>query len=153
MAEIKRATEDEIDLIELFEILWNSKLFILTVTIFATIVGFAYAQFSKPIHVPNYKITVPYVYNLQSIGSSNEAKMNFIIDPTWAMTDTQFEQSDHKPNDPEFYANALNKVNDVLTGEVLAEAQVELAFMKTAMTEMVQLASSETFMSNLQLLP
>ena len=64
MSEIKRATEDEIDLIELFEILWNSKLFILTVTIFATIVGFAYAQFSKPIYVPNYKITVPYVYTL-----------------------------------------------------------------------------------------
>jgi capsular polysaccharide biosynthesis protein len=148
MSEIKRATEDEIDLIELFEILWNSKLFILTATIFATIVGFAYAQFSKSIYVPNYKITVPYVYTLQSIGSSNEAKMNFIIDPTWAMTDTQFEQSDHKPNDPEFYASALNKVNDVLTGEVLAEAQGELAFMKTAMTEMVQLASSETFISN-----
>lgn len=81
------------------------------------------------------------------------AKMNFLIDPTWAMTDTQFEQSDHKPNDPDFYANALNKVNDVLTGEVLEETQGELAFMKTAMTEMVQLASSETFMSNLQLLP
>ena len=148
MSGIKRATEDEIDLIELFEILWNSKFFILTVTIMAAIVGFAYAQFSKPIHVPNYKITVPYVYTLQSIGSSNKSKMNFIIDPTWAMTDTQFEQIDHKPNDPEFYANALNKVNDVLTGEVLAEAQGELAFMKTAMTEMVQLSSSETFMSN-----
>ena len=41
MSERKRTTDDEIDLIELFEILWNSKLFILTVTIFATIVGFA----------------------------------------------------------------------------------------------------------------
>ena len=148
MAEMKLTTDDEIDLIELFEILWNGKLFILTVTILATIVGFAYAQLTKPVYVPKYKITVPYVYTLQSIGSSNEAKMNFIIDPTWAMTDTQFEQSDHKPNDREFYANALNKMNDVVTGEVLAEAQGELAFMKTAMTEMVQLASSETFMSN-----
>ena len=146
MSEIKRSTEDEIDLIELFEILWNRKLFILTVTIFATIFGFAYAQFSKPVYVPNYKITVPYVYTLQSIGSSNEAKMNFIIDPTWAMTDTQFEQSDHKPNDPEFYANALNKVNDVLTGEVLAEAQGELAFLEAAMQEMPDLSSSEAVM-------
>ena len=148
MAEIMLTTDDEIDLIELFEILWNSKLFILTVTILATIVGFAYAQFSKPIHIPNYKITVPYVYTLQSIGSSNESKMNFIVDPTWAMTDTQFEQSAHKPKDPVTYTSALNKVNDVLTNEVLTEAQAELAFMKTAMTEMVQLASSETFMSN-----
>lgn len=74
--------------------------------------------------------------------------MNFIVDPTWAMTDTQFEQSDHNPKDPASYTSVLNKVNDVLTSEVLAEAQAELAFMKTAMKEMVQLASSETFMSN-----
>ena len=148
MSEMKRTTDDEIDLIELFEILWNGKLFILTVTIFATIVGFAYAQFSKPIYVPNYKITVPYVYTLKPIGSSNEAKMNFIIDPTWAMTDTQFEQSVQKPKDPLTYTNSLNKANDVLTSEVLTEAQAEVAFMKTAMKEMVQLASSETFMSN-----
>ena len=148
MAEMKRTIDDEIDLIELFEILWNGKLFILTVTILSTIVGFAYAQFTKPIYVPNYKITVPYVYTLVPIGSSNKAKMNFIIDPSWAMTDTQFEQSAHKPKDPVTYTSALNKVNDVLTNEVLIEAQAELAFMKTAMNEMVQLASSETFMSN-----
>ena len=148
MTEMKRTTDDEIDLIELFEILWNGKLFILTVTILATVVGFAYAQFTKPVYVPNYKITVPYVYTLVPIGSSNKAKMNFIIDPSWAMTDTQFEQSAHKPKDPVTYTSALNKVNDVLTNEVLIEAQAELAFMKTAMNEMVQLASSETFMSN-----
>ena len=148
MSEIKRATEDEIDLIELFEILWKSKVFILIITSIATIVCFAYAQFSKLIYVPNYKITVPYVYTLQSIGSSNEAKMNFIIDTTWAMTGTQFEQIAHKPTDLEFYSSALNKVNDVLTGEVLAEAHWELEFMKAAMTEIVQLASYETFMSN-----
>lgn len=74
--------------------------------------------------------------------------MNFIIDTTWAMTDTQFEQSVHKPKDPVNYTTALNKLNDILTSEVLVEAQAELAFMKTAMKEMVQLASSETFMSN-----
>ena len=148
MSEMKRTTDDEIDLIELFEILWNGKLFILTVTIFATIVGFAYAQFTKPVYVPNYKITVPYAYNLESIGSSNEVKLNFIIDPTWAMTDTHFVQSDHNPKDPVSYKRVLNKANDILTSEVLAEAQAELAFMKTAMKEMAQLTSSETFMSN-----
>ena len=148
MSEIKRTTDDEIDLIELFEILWNGKLFILTVTILTTIAGFAYAQFTKPVYVPNYKITVPYIYTLEPIGSSNEVKLNFIIDPTWAMTDTPFEQSAHKPKDPVTYTRALNKVNDVLTNEVLTEAQAELAFMKTAMNEMVQLASSETFISN-----
>ena len=74
--------------------------------------------------------------------------MNFIIDPTWAMTDPQFEQSADKPKDPVTYTNGLNEVNDVLTSEVLAEAQAELAFMKTAMKEMAQLTSSETFMSN-----
>ena len=148
MSEMKRTTDDEIDLIELFEILWKGKMFILTVTILATIVGFAYTQFTKPVYVPNYKITVPYVYTLEPIRSSNEAKINFIIDPTWAMTDTDFMQIDHNPKDPVSYMSVLNKVNDVLTSEVLAEAQAELAFMKTAMKEMASLASSETFMSN-----
>ena len=74
-------------------------------------------------------------------------KMGFIIDPNWVVTDAQFEQSDQKPEDPMAYLSALNNVNDILTGEVLAEAQAELAFMKTAMNEMVQLSSSETFMS------
>ena len=148
MSEIKRTTDDEIDLIELFEILWSGKLFILTVTILATIVGFASAQLTKPVYVPNYKITVPYSYTLTSIGSSNATKLGFIIDPAWAMTETQFEQIDQKPKDPAAYVSALNNVNDVITGEVLTEAQAELAFMKTAMTEMAQLSSSETFMSN-----
>jgi LPS O-antigen subunit length determinant protein (WzzB/FepE family) len=52
MSEIKRTTDDEIDLIELFEILWKGKLFILTITILATIVGFAYAKFTRPVYVP-----------------------------------------------------------------------------------------------------
>ena len=148
MAEMMRTTDDEIDLIELFEILWKGKLFILTVTILATIVGFAYAQFTKPVYVPKYKIAVPYDYTITSIGSSNATKLGFIIDPNWVVTDAQFEQTDQNPEAPMAYLSALNNVNDILTGEVLAEAQAELAFMKTAMNEMVQLSSSETFMSN-----
>jgi capsular polysaccharide biosynthesis protein len=148
MAEMMRTTDDEIDLIELFEILWKGKLFILTVTILATIVGFAYTQFTKPVYLPKYKIAVPYDYTITSIGTSNATKLGFIIDPNWVVTGAQFEQSDQKPEDPMAYLSALNNVNDILTGEVLAEAQAELAFMKIAMNEMVQLSSSETFMSN-----
>ena len=148
MSEMKRTTDDEIDLIELFEILWKGKSFILTVTILATIVGFAYAQFTKPVHVPNYKITVPYVYTVTSIGSSNATKLGFIIDPNWVVTDAQFEQTDQKPEAPMAYLSSLNNVNDILTGEVLAEAHAELAFMQTVMKEMFQLSSSETFMSH-----
>ena len=71
MSELKRIADDEIDLIELFEILWNGKLFLLTVTVLATIIRFAYMQFSKPTYVPNYKVTVPYAYTLKSIRSQN----------------------------------------------------------------------------------
>jgi capsular polysaccharide biosynthesis protein len=148
MSDIKRATDDEIDLVRLFEILWNSKLLILTVTVFTTIFSFAYVEFSKPSYALNYKVSVPYVYTLESIGSSNTSKMGFIIDPIWVMTKAQFEQTDQKPKDPVVYLSALNKMNDILTSEVLTEAQEELAFMKIAMQEMTQLASSETFILN-----
>ena len=52
MSELKRKADDEIDLIELIEILWNGKLFILIVTSLATIIGFVYAQFIQPTYVP-----------------------------------------------------------------------------------------------------
>lgn len=75
MSELKHKADDEIYLIELIEILWNGKLFILIVAILATIIGFAYAQFIKPTYVPNYKITEPHAFTLMFIRSKNATKL------------------------------------------------------------------------------
>ena len=147
MSEIKRTTDDEIDLIELFEILWNGKLFILTVTILTTIVGFAYAQFTKPVYVPKYMVSVPYV-NVISYGSSNETKLGFILDPSWTLEGSQFTKTELNPVAAKTYLSQLENVNNALTAEVLSEVELELRFLKKSVEEMVQLASSETFMSN-----
>ena len=145
MAEMKRTTDDEIDLIELFEILWNGKLFILTVTIFATIVGVAYAQFSKPVYVPKYKIAVPYV-NVISYGSSNETKLGFILDSSWTLEGSQFTKTETNPVAAKTYLSQLENVNNALTAEVLSEAELELRFLKKSVEEMVQLTFSERMM-------
>ena len=147
MAEMKLTTDDEIDLIELFEILWNGKLFILTVTILTTIVGFAYAQFTKPVYVPKYMVSVPYV-NVISYGSSNETKLGFILDPSWTLEGSQFTKTELNPVAAKTYLSQLENVNNALTAEVLSEVELELRFLKKSVEEMVQLASSETFMSN-----
>ena len=147
MSEIKRTSDDEIDLIELFEILWNGKLFILTATILATIVGLAYALFTKPVYVPKYKISVPYV-NVISYGSSNETKLGFILDPSWTLEGSQFTKTEMNPVDAKTYLSQLEKANNALTVEVLSEVELELRFLKKSVEEMVQLASSETFISN-----
>ena len=136
MSEIKRTTDDEIDLIELFEILWNGKFFILTVTILSTIVGFAYAQFTKPIYVPKYKIAVPYA-NVISYGSSNETKLGFILDPPWTLEGSQFTITEINPVDAKTYLSQLENVNNELTAEVLSEAELELRFLKKSVEEMV----------------
>ena len=52
MSELKRKADDEIDLIEPFAMRWNGKLFLLTVTNLATIIGFVYPQFIQPTYVP-----------------------------------------------------------------------------------------------------
>ena len=145
MSQIKRITDDEIDLIELFEILWNGKLFILTVTIFATIFGFAYAQFTKPVYVPTYTIAVPYV-NVISYGSSNETKLGFILDSSWTLEEAQFTKTEITPVDAKTYLSQLENVNKALTAEVLSEAELELRFLKKSVEEMVQLTSSERMM-------
>ena len=147
MSEIKRTSDDEIDLIELFEIIWNGKLFILTATILATIVGLAYALFSKPVYVPKYKISVPYV-NVISYGSSNETKLGFILDSSWTLEGSQFTKTEMNPVDAKTYLSQLENANNALTVEVLSEVELELRFLKKSVEEMVQLASSETFISN-----
>ena len=63
------------------------------------------------------------------------------------MTNAQFDQTDQKQKKPMAHASALNKVNEILTSEVVSEAQAELGFMNTAMSEIAQLPSPETFMS------
>ena len=145
MAEMKRTTDDEIDLIDLFEILWNGKLFILTVTILATIFGFAYAQLTKPVYVPKYKITVPYV-NVISYGSSNETKLGFILDSSWTLEGSQLTKTEINPVAAKTYLSQLENVNNALTAEVLSEAVLELRFLKKSVEEMVQLTFSERMM-------
>ena len=145
MAEMKRTIDDEIDLIELFEILWNGKLFILAVTILATIVGFAYAQFTKPVYVPSYKIAVPYV-NVISYGSPNETKLGFILDSSWSLEGSQFTKTEINLVAAKTYLSQLEKVNNALTAEVLNEAEQELRFLKKSVEEMVQFTFSERMM-------
>ena len=145
MSEIKRTTDDEIDLLELLEILWSGKLFILTLTILVTIVGFVYAQFTKPVYVPNYKITVPYV-NVISYGSSNETKLGFILDPSWTLEGSRFTKTEENLLDIESYLSQLDNVNNALTAEVLSEAELELRFLKKSVEETVQLTFSERMM-------
>ena len=116
---MKRTTDDEIDLIELFEILWNGKLFILTVTI----LGFAYSQFTKPVYVPKYEIAVPYV-NVISYGSSNETKLGFILDSSWTLEESKFKKTETNPVDTKTYLHQLETVNNALTAEVLSEAEL-----------------------------
>ena len=142
---MKRTTDDEIDLIELFVILWNGKLFILTVTILVTIIGFAYSQFTKPVYVPKYEIAVPYV-NVISYGSSNETKLGFILDSSWSLEESKFKKTETNPVDTKTYLHQLETVNNALTAEVLSEAELELRFLKKSVEEMAQLTFSERMM-------
>jgi len=147
MSELKHKADDEIDLIELIEILWNGKLFILIVTSLATIIGFAYAQFTKPVYVPKYKISVPYV-NVLSYDSSNETKLGFILGSSWTLEGAQFTKTEINPVDAKNYLSQLENVNNALTAEVLSEVELELRFLKKSVEEMVQLCWSKTFMTD-----
>ena len=122
-------------------------MFIPTVTILATIVGFVYAQFTKPVYVPNYKITVPYV-NVISYGSSNDTKLGFILDSSWTLEGSQLTKTEINPVAAKTYLSQLENVNNALTAEVLSEAELELRFLIKSVEEMQQLSSSETFINN-----
>ena len=85
----------------------------MTLVILATIVGFAYAQSSKPTYVPNYKIAVPYV-NVISYGSSNETKLGFILVSSWTLVGSQFTNTNINSVDTTTYLSQLANMNNVL---------------------------------------
>jgi capsular polysaccharide biosynthesis protein len=65
MSEVRPPYDDEIDLFELFETLWDGKWLISAFVVLATLIGFGYSQVAQP----NYKVSVPYRVNISSVFS------------------------------------------------------------------------------------
>lgn len=63
MSEVRPTYDDEIDLFEFFETLWDGKWLISAFVVLATLIGFGYSQVAQP----KYDVSVPYRVNIYSV--------------------------------------------------------------------------------------
>ena len=63
MNEMNQVQNDEIDLFELFQTLWDGKWLISAFVVLATLIGFGYSQVAQP----KYDVSVPYRVNVYSV--------------------------------------------------------------------------------------
>ena len=63
MNQMNQVQDDEIDLFELFQTLWDGKWLISAFVVLATLIGFGYSQVAQP----KYDVSVPYRVNVYSV--------------------------------------------------------------------------------------
>ncbi len=139
----KLTSADELDLFELFAILWQWKLIVCLFVIMSYLLGFVYSQLAQP----KFKVEVPfYGYEFYSIGHQDlcgfsnhnrcienaaNKKLLSVISTSWELEKLgeiySLKLNTQNPLDVESYENMFEQLNQKFTSEVYAEAKKELA--------------------------
>jgi LPS O-antigen subunit length determinant protein (WzzB/FepE family) len=158
MSQMNQVQDDEIDLFEFFETLWDGKWLISAFVAFATLIGFGYSQVAQP----KYDVSVPYTSSIYSVSAQqicvdnigcmeSEAIKRFLslLGNSWSKgnrsSTLSFSTSD--PLEQNQYDVQIQQANTALTNEVYLEATTELALIQTELTD--ALLSTERVATNM----
>ena len=83
MSEVRPTYDDEIDLFEFFETLWDGKWLISAFVALATLIGFGYSQVAQP----KYDVSVPFRVNVYSVLSQQICESNNQNQKDWRASD------------------------------------------------------------------
>ena len=145
--------DDEIDLFELFQMLWDGKGLISVFIVLTTLMGFGYSQVAQP----KYDVSVPYTFNIYSMSAKQicgshidclEKETMKHLSPSleggWSLN---FSLSTPRPLDLSEYQSQLDGANVALTNAVYREAIIERNLIQTELTN--ALLSTETVAKNM----
>ncbi len=147
MSKVRPTDDDNVDLFELFETLWDSKWVISAFVALATLMGFAYSQLAQPV----YYISAPYTLNIYSVNAqqicgNNVACLEKVAKKRLASLLGDEWNGNYKDNGRfslstttllalSEYQTQLESANVALTNEVYEEATAEIAFIKTELND------------------
>jgi len=158
MSEIRPTYDDEIDLFEFFETLWDGKWLISAFVVLATLIGFGYSQVAQP----KYDVSVSYTPNVYSVSAQqicgrnigcmeSEAVKRFIslLGNSWSKDkkSSTLSLSTMSPLEQSDYEVQIEQASTALTTEVFVEATTELALIQTELTD--ALLSTEIVATNM----
>ena len=158
MSEVRPPYDDEIDLFEFFETLWDGKWLISAFVALATLIGFGYSQVAQP----KYDVSVSYTPNVYSVSAQqtcgrnigcmeSEAVKRFIslLGNSWSKDkkSSTLSLSTMSPLEQSDYEVQIEQASTALTTEVFVEATTELALIQTELTD--ALLSTERVATNM----
>lgn len=144
MSDVRPTYDDEIDLFEFFETLWDGKWLISAFVALATVIGFGYSQVAQP----TYDVSVPYTSSIYSVSAQqicdgnigcmeSEAVKRFLslLGNSWEKKSSTLSFSTSAPLEQNQYDVQIQQANTALTNEVYIEATTELALIQTELTD------------------
>ena len=146
MSDVRPTYDDEIDLFEFFETLWDGKWLISAFVSLATLIGFGYSQVAQP----KYDVSVPYTSSIYSVSAQqicggnigcmeSEAVKRFLslLGNSWSKEkkSSTLSFSTSAPLEQNQYDVQIQQANTALTNEVYLEATTELALIQTELTD------------------
>ena len=153
MSEVHPTYDDEIDLFEFLETLWNGKWVISAFVALATLIGFGYSQVAQP----KYDVSAPHSFNIYSVsvqqicGSKIECmegeirkRLSSLLEGGWT---SNISLTTTAPLDLNEYQTQIAEANIALTNEVYLEATTELSLIQNELTD--ALLSTERVATNM----
>ena len=145
MSDVRPPYDDEIDLFEFFETLWDGKWLISAFVALATLIGFGYSQVAQP----KYDVSVPYTPSIYSVSAQQMCGGNIgcmeskavkrflsLLGNSWSKkSSSTLSFSTSAPLEQNQYDVQIQQANTALTNEVYIEATTELALIQTELTD------------------
>ena len=154
---MKQAQDDEIDLLELCQTLWDGKWLISVFVALATLLAFGLSQFVEA----KYNISIPYAFNIYSTntqqicgtdsicmdGEATKRLLTFFGN-TWDKVEKKSElfHLTSSPLDVSEYKAQIERASAALTNDVYLEAKYEYSLIQTELKDI--LLSTETVAKN-----
>ena len=142
--EINQVQDDEIDLFELLQTLWDGKWLISACVVLVTLIGSGYSQVVQP----KYDVSVPYTSNIYSVGVSVKCSRNVgcmdaqtikrflsLIGNSWSQKNSTLSFKTSSPLDLSEYKSQIEDANTALSNEIYTEATNELNMMQTLLKD------------------
>ena len=138
--------DNDIDIFEFFEMLWDGKWLIITFVVLSTLVGFIYSQVVQP----KYNVSAPYTINSYSVssqqicGSDTQCldKVTYkrifpLLAEGWYGKNSNLYFSTTIPLEVNEYEAQMAQIGEAYKKDVYAEAITELAIIETELIDAV----------------
>lgn len=161
MSEVRPTNDDEIDLFELFQTLWDGKWLISVFVVLATLIGFGYSQIAKP----KYDVSVRYTTNIYSLSIQQTCsnvgrrlecmeaevikRIRYWAGDSWIKKkkNSPLSFSTSSPLKQSDYQAQIEQASTALTNEVFVDATATVAIIQTEMND--TLLSTEVVATNM----